>query len=226
MKLSADTFSILKNFSLLNQNICIKPGNILETVSVGTNIFAQAKVQENFPVEVRISDLNHFLRSVALLKDADFDFQEQYVMITSGKAQLRFIYASPKVLLDFTKIREDIKKINHKIFEFELSKSDYHMLVEAASIMSLPELVISGDGSTCRCQVLDIETPNSCNTFTLTLPETTDTEFNYAFEIENLILLAGNYKVQLLERDEDLAIAKFIHTSGLNYSITDYRKDD
>ena len=41
MQLSSDTVSILKNFSDINQNILVKPGNTIQTISTLKNILAQ-----------------------------------------------------------------------------------------------------------------------------------------------------------------------------------------
>ena len=48
MKLSENTLSVLKNFSTINQNLLIKPGKTLSTMSAMKNIVATAKVEEDF----------------------------------------------------------------------------------------------------------------------------------------------------------------------------------
>ena len=44
MNITSDTVAILKNFSDINQNILVKPGNQLQTISTLKNILAQADV--------------------------------------------------------------------------------------------------------------------------------------------------------------------------------------
>ena len=51
MNLTSDTVAILKNFSDINQNILVKPGNQLQTISTLKNILAQADVTEKFDQE-------------------------------------------------------------------------------------------------------------------------------------------------------------------------------
>ena len=51
MKLSNDTVGILKNFASINQNLIIKEGSELTTMSAMKNIVARAKVMETFPKE-------------------------------------------------------------------------------------------------------------------------------------------------------------------------------
>ena len=61
MKLSNKTVDVLKNFSTINQNLIIKEGNTLTTMSAMKNIVAKAEVEQTFPKEVAIYDLNEFL---------------------------------------------------------------------------------------------------------------------------------------------------------------------
>ena len=57
MNLSNDTISILKNFSDINQNILVKPGSKLQTISTLKNILAEANIKESFDQEFAIYDL-------------------------------------------------------------------------------------------------------------------------------------------------------------------------
>ena len=64
MKLSNETVSVLKNFSTINQNLVIKGGNKIATMSAMKNIVAKAEVLEDFPQEFAIYDLNEFLSAI------------------------------------------------------------------------------------------------------------------------------------------------------------------
>ena len=68
MNLSSDTLSVLKNFSDINQNLLIKPGNKVQTISTMKNILAEAEISEKFESEFAIYDLPEFLRSVELFE--------------------------------------------------------------------------------------------------------------------------------------------------------------
>jgi len=46
MKLSNQTVDVLKNFSTINQNLIIKEGNTLTTMSAMKNIVAKAEVEQ------------------------------------------------------------------------------------------------------------------------------------------------------------------------------------
>ena len=54
MKLSTNTIQVLKNFASINQNLVIKEGNTISTMSAMKNIVAKAEVEETFPQEIAI----------------------------------------------------------------------------------------------------------------------------------------------------------------------------
>ena len=66
MKLSNGTINVLKNFSTINQNLVIKEGSDISTMSAMKNIVAKAKVEEAFTKEFAIYDLNEFLSALSL----------------------------------------------------------------------------------------------------------------------------------------------------------------
>ena len=57
MKLNQNTIETLKNFAGINTNILIKQGDELSTISTMRNIFAKAKVSDNFANEPRPRNL-------------------------------------------------------------------------------------------------------------------------------------------------------------------------
>ena len=81
MKLNSETVNVLKNFSQINQNLMIKEGNTITTMSAMKNIVAKASVEENFPKQIAIYDLNEFLSSTSLFKEPVIDFDDSYLTI-------------------------------------------------------------------------------------------------------------------------------------------------
>ena len=82
MKLNENTKDILKNFSEINTNILIKPGNQLATISTMRNIFAKATISESFEKEFGIYDLNEFLSEVSSLKKPEISLQDKFIHIS------------------------------------------------------------------------------------------------------------------------------------------------
>ena len=81
MKLNENTKDILKNFSEINTNILIKPGNQLATISTMRNIFAKATISESFEKEFGIYDLNEFLSVVSSLNKPEITLQDKFMTI-------------------------------------------------------------------------------------------------------------------------------------------------
>ena len=81
MKLSEHTVEVLKNFATINQNLVIKEGSTLTTMSAMKNIVAKADVEESFDKEVAIYDLNEFLASISLFTNPILEFEDGFVTL-------------------------------------------------------------------------------------------------------------------------------------------------
>ena len=75
MKLSDNTKMVLRNFATINQNLVIKEGSELLTMSAMKNIVVKAEVEETFPKEIAIYDLNEFLASISLFAVPVLEFE-------------------------------------------------------------------------------------------------------------------------------------------------------
>mgnify|MGYP002260444042 FL=1 len=147
MKLSSHTTSVLKNFATINQNLVIKEGNTITTMSAMKNIIAKAEVEETFPQEIAIYDLNEFLASMSLFKEPVLDFQENYVVIKEENSKskgLRYFYSDPSVVSSPTKM---IQMPSEEV-KFTMSNEDLNKLKRAASVIGAPDLVLQKNGST------------------------------------------------------------------------------
>ena len=67
MQLSETTLDILRNFSAINQNMLIKQGNTLKTISEARAVVATANIAESFPRDNGIYDLNEFIGVMGLV---------------------------------------------------------------------------------------------------------------------------------------------------------------
>ena len=84
---------VLKNFSDINQNILVKPGNKVQTISTMKNILAEAEVTEKFEDEFAIYDLLEFLRSVELFEKPELKFNGGgYVNISQSKQSIKYFF--------------------------------------------------------------------------------------------------------------------------------------
>ena len=99
MKLSKHTLNMLKNFSDINMSIEIKEGNILRTVSVQKNILAQAELEDSFPQDFAIYELNRFLGAVSLFDDPEFQFNGKSANIGTTKHSVDYVYCDPSMIV-------------------------------------------------------------------------------------------------------------------------------
>jgi len=144
MKLTQRTFQVLKNFSTINPTLCVSKGNVIRTVSQNKTVLAQAAVQEEFPREFAIYDLSEFLGVVSLFDEPDFDFDTYYVSISDdNKASSHYFYADKSMV---TIPPDKTVTLPDEPIKFDLGDKVLKHLLQAASVMGLPELIIQGDG--------------------------------------------------------------------------------
>jgi hypothetical protein len=193
MKLSEQTINILKNFSTINPSLLVKPGNDLITVSPTRSIFAKCTVEEKFPKQFAIYELSKFLGMVSLFKEPDLEFMKHQLRITSDRQSVNFTYADPNTIVAPT---ADTVKFPSADVEFELLGEELQKLIRAASILQLPHIVVSGDGSKVKIAASDAKNPTT-DTFSVEVGAT-DKEFNITFKVENIIkLLSTTYNVKI-----------------------------
>lgn len=212
MRLSKETYAILKNFASINSNIIIKSGNTLKTKSPGGNMYVEAKVTEDFDVDVPIWDLNQFLGVSSLFTNPDLEFHDTHVVITNGRSSIEYYYAEPS-LLDVPK--KDIK-MPKTIIKFDLEEKDLNEIYKAANILQVNDLKLVAEDGAIKVIVED-ESKSSSNNFEIVIHEThSGPDFEGIVEVSDLKLLPGAYTVELT----DTILARFNHkTLDLSYYV-------
>ena len=191
MKLSNGTINVLKNFSTINQNLVIKEGSDISTMSAMKNIVAKAKVEEDFTKEFAIYDLNEFLSALSLFGTPDLDFQDDYVVITEeGSAKsLKYWYSDPSVVTTPTK---DITMPSNEV-KFDFSSDSLAEITKAASVIGAPDMVLEKG----KLRVTDKKNTTANDYATeLDVPDS-DVDYKFWFKVENLKLLPGSYSVEV-----------------------------
>ena len=191
MKLSRDLLAVFKNFSTINPNLTIKPGNKITTISAGKNIIAEATVDASFPEEFGIYDLNEFLGVVSLFESPDLSFTSKDVTIREGGKSVRYFASSPSVLTSVP----SVKQFPMPDVEFELSGAMIGQIQRVASILKAGDFSFVGDGQTVVVTVGDKSNPTA-NTFRADIG-TTDKTFKINFKVENLKLMTADYAVAI-----------------------------
>ena len=187
MKLSEHTVNILKNFSTINQNILVKEGSQLQTMSTMKNILGTADVSEAFPRDFGIYDLNEFLGVLTLVSDAELKFDnDSYLTVNGGRTKVRYFYSDPSILTTppevFNPPECDVT--------FEVSKNVLANVLKASAVMQLPDVVLSNGKITAT----DLKNVTS-NNFTEQLDDAVGDPFEFHFKVDNLKMFLGDYNV-------------------------------
>jgi|TARA_R100000030_G_scaffold78036_2_gene60985 hypothetical protein len=196
MKLSETTVNLLKNFSSINQSILFKEGNKLRSISVMKNILAEATVEESFPKDFGIYDLNQFLNGLSLHASPELDFKSNdFVMIREGKMRSKYFFADPTVIV--APPEKEISLPTEDIC-FELTSQQLEKLKKAASIYQLPDISAIGEAGVIKLVARDKKNDTS-NDFSIVVGET-DSEFVFNFKEENLKIVPGSYDVVVSQK--------------------------
>jgi len=196
MKLSKHTLNMLKNFSDINMSIEIKEGNILRTVSVQKNILAQAELEDSFPQDFAIYELNRFLGAVSLFDDPEFRFNGKSANIGTTRHSVDYVYCDPSMIV--TPPENNITFPEPEV-KFTLSQDALSQIMKASNVLGTPEISIEGgphpnDG--IRLKALDVNN-DSTDTFKVVLDEKSGHTFRFVFKTENMKMIPGNYDVEV-----------------------------
>ena len=195
MNISTDTLSVLKNFSDINQNILVKPGNKIQTISTMKNILAEAEVTEKFDSEFAIYDLPEFLRAVESYEKPALKFNGgSNVTIHQGEEETKYFFADKSVIVAPT------KAINmpDQYVSFTLKKDHFDRLQKQITTLNLPDVAVVGDGKNIKLVATDKKNKSS-NGWSKVIGES-DKKFNAYFKAENLKIIGDDYDVAISQQ--------------------------
>ena len=212
MQLSNDTVEVLKNFSTINPNLVIEPGQKVKTISESKTVMASAEIVEDFPEQVGIYDLNEFLSVLNLVETPDVDFKGKFMNISGGSQfaqQVRYYYSNPEIL---TTPQKDINMPEVDV-GVTLSEDLIGKLKQAASVLGHSDLSFVGKEGSIEAVVHDSK-DSTANVFMLNVESgnTVTQEFNFDLNIGNLKLIPGDYFVSLSSK-------KISHWQNLNFPV-------
>ena len=191
MKLSHTTLEILKNFAGINNSILVKRGDNLRTISLAKNILAEANINEEFPRDFAIYDLNQFLNGLKLHQDPELDFKEDsFLSIREGKRRVKYFFADPQVI---TSPPEKTLTLPTEDVCLQLDKPSLERMIVAAGVYQLPDLSVIGKDGDIHMVVRDKKNDTS-NEFSVVVGET-DREFVFNFKMENIKIIKDSYDV-------------------------------
>ena len=208
MKLSNETVTVLKNFSTINQNLVIKPGNNISTMSAMKNIVAKAKVKEEFTQEFAIYDLNEFLAALSLFDKPDLDFKDDFVVISNG-AHLKYWYSDPSVV---TTPMKDVTMPESEV-SFTLESNMLSDVQKAAAVIGAPDMALEAMSLGVAVLKVTDKKNTTANDYAVKIDvnneDGKDVPYKFWFKVENLKLLSGKYGVEVCSKN----ISHFVNTN-------------
>jgi len=194
MKISEETINALKNFATINQSLLFKKGQTQNTISVAKNIFASVRLEDKFPMEFGIYDLNEFLNALSLFEDPSIDFEESYMVISEKGASLIYNYADPSIIVSPPK--EKLKMPDADV-SFTITKDVFDKIIKSSSVLQLPDVCITREKDNLMIGVTD-KSSDSSNGYALPIGKYDgDADFTFHIRAEILKILPDDYDVEI-----------------------------
>jgi hypothetical protein len=195
VSISNDTLSVLRNFSSINPNVVLKPGQEVKTISEAKNILAVADIAEDFPTEMGIYDLNEFLSVVNLVDKPQLNFGDNHVDIVGGNSKVKYFFSDSSIL---TTPQKDITMPDCEV-EVSFTDDTLSQIRKAASALGHSEMSITATDDGVNIKVFDSK-DSSANIYNIQLANDagyTEGQFEFVININNLKLLDGDYEVKI-----------------------------
>ena len=208
MKLSNDTLAVLKNFSEINSGLQFKKGKTIRTISTARSIMAEAVVNDEFPQDFCVHDLNNFLAVHSISKDTEVNFTDSNIIFNGNRSVTRYRMTEKKQIV--TPPEKNIV-IGTPDVSFDLSKDDYASILKIVNVLSSPNVAIQSEGDTIDIVAFDFS-DDSANVNSTKIAEGNGKKFKIIFKTENIKMLPGAYTVQI-------SFKGFVHFKNTNGTI-------
>lgn len=197
MKLSAETLAILKNYSEINGNLTINPGNVIKTLDESRTIHASAQVAEIFEYTFGFYDIREFLATIAMFPDPELTFSEECVDISDNQDKSLFAkyYSANTAIL--TRI-PTLKQFPKEDVKFTVTKTNFNRISRACATMKCPDVKFRGGNGKIEAIVYD-NTNATKNMFTIDICDDYDgVEFSVHLKEKKLMLIDGDYECSII----------------------------
>lgn len=214
MEISANTINVLKNFAAINSNFVVKPGNTLMTISEARNVLAEATVDETFPSEIGIYDLQEFLNVLGLVDKPRIRFDDNYMNVggASGREHIKYYYSDVDMLTTPTK---RIQMPSEDVW-FTLEETTLSALKRAASVFGHGQLIIEPSEGCIKLTVADVDNVTA-NQYSIDVDGGYENDnFKFILNIVNLKMVSDTYNVKISSK----LISQFTNENGdLSYWV-------
>jgi hypothetical protein len=200
MKLSPETITVLKNFSVINQSIIFKPGNTLKTINPQKTVMAIAAIADEIPREAGVYNLSQLLATLSMYNSPELTFGDKTLTFSQGKSSSTIAYSDPSMIIAPPEKEIKLPSVDVTV---EVTAEDLQGVLKATSVLGLPEVAFVGENGICYLKAIDSGNP-SANSHKVEVGETGD-NFTLIIKTENINILPSNYSVELSSK----GISKF-----------------
>lgn len=209
--------TVLKNFSRINDNIYIKPGDVIGSKDKENSVLARATVDVTFTREVPIYNLTEFCNVMDLFGEPELELLDSFLYIKGPNSRQKFAYSKPDLLV----YPENFPPNRDPEAAFNLSKEDYVKIKKAATVNKFNSIVIVGSDGKIAIETTDIDgegrrTENS-NFFRIDLGQETDREFEIIMNMAFFQPIEDTYTVEI-NMNKKIRYVK-MHNDTLEYWI-------
>lgn len=219
MKVSQATVAVLKNFATINPNVILVKSGKLFTISPQRSLIANIAVEEEFPVDFGIYDLNQFLNVLSLFEDPDIEFEEKFVKIKQGRNSIKYYAANVEILFEpmvklFQNPEKQIKFPAADV-TFNLPANILTQALKTAGVLGASDFQIVGKDGKLSLIVRDMKVDTS-NQYSQELDsDAAVPDFQANFKIENLKMIPQDYTVELSAKK----LARWTSVDGAVYFV-------
>ncbi len=192
MKISSKTLSLLQSFAQISSNLLVKPGQKLATRNPVNSIQARAVVDETFPQQFAIYDLNQLLSLISVSQNPDIEFGDKSLTIRSENGgEIEYFYADESLI---TAPNENAPTLED-IYTFKMTGNDIQTIIKTASIVSATMLnIVSEKGKV----TLSINDPKNSTSHSYKKPlGDADVSFNVKMAIDSFKVVPDEYNVRV-----------------------------
>jgi hypothetical protein len=209
LKLSPETFTILKNFYGINENLFVRAGNVLTTVSPGKTIFARYDAPEVFETDFGLYRLDKLISVISLMMEKadelpDIEITQNALKIVTKGQSAKITFADPDVLVYPKKDHLDMPDVD---VSFSLTEEQIRRALKFSAAINLPFLAFEGNNGKISMKALDIDNPTG-DTFNIDISGQTNCVFQALFDVTNFKMIPANYNVEIALSGK-IKVAKF-----------------
>lgn len=204
MKISKETLEIFTAISRLNAKAPIngavfKKGSRIKVRRYKSAMpVLYADIQESFPRDFAVQDIQKFIALFSILEDPDLIFEDNYIEFRSGKKRAKIRYVAEHLIEPDPQFFEKEIKMPSRDFICEVDKGLLKSINEAAAMFQSPEIAFTGDGAKVMLTTYNTRDPKS-DKLEVEVGES-DWKFNMIIDIDLIQFLKRDYKVSICNR--------------------------